>query len=56
MSTYVILTRERTLDQEELDTYSREAKAASAGRDMKVLAFRALTKIWKEGRRKAPSY
>ncbi len=39
MSAYVILTRETTFDQGELDIYGKEAKAASAGRDMKVLAF-----------------
>ena len=39
MSAYVILTREATLDQGELDTYMKEARTASAGREMKVLAF-----------------
>lgn len=39
MSTYVVFTREKTLDQHELDIYVKEAGATGAGHPIKVLAF-----------------
>ncbi len=39
MTTYVIFTRDKTLDQHELATYSKEAPATLAGHEAKVLAL-----------------
>ena len=39
MSTYLIFTRDKTLDEHELATYSKEAAATSAGHELKALAF-----------------
>src|SRR5882724_5121502 len=38
-STYLIFTRDKTLDQRELATYSKDAPASLAGHEVKVLAF-----------------
>jgi len=39
MSAYLVFTREKTLDQKELDTYSKLAGPTLAGHPGKVLAF-----------------
>lgn len=39
MSAYIIFTRQRTHDADELQTYSRKAPAAREGRDVTPLAF-----------------
>jgi uncharacterized protein (DUF1330 family) len=39
MSAYLVFTRDKTLDQHELDAYSKEAGATLAGHEVKVLAF-----------------
>jgi uncharacterized protein (DUF1330 family) len=38
MSAYFIFTREKTLDQAEMDNYHQQVKATFAGHDVKVLA------------------
>jgi uncharacterized protein (DUF1330 family) len=38
MSAYFIFTREKTLDQAEMDLYNQQVKATFAGRDIKFLA------------------
>ena len=38
MSAYLVFTREKTLDEQELATYSKEASATLAGHAAKVLA------------------
>src|SRR5262249_48281456 len=38
MSAYVVLTREKTLDELELATHSKDAPATLAGHEVKVLA------------------
>ena len=38
MSAYFIFTREKTLDQTEMDIYNREVSATTAGHGMKILA------------------
>jgi len=39
MSAYLIFTRDKTLDQNEMATYSKGVEATVAGHPMKVLAF-----------------
>lgn len=39
MSAYLIFTRDKTLDEHELATYSREVPATLAGHPVKVLAL-----------------
>ncbi|MFZ3216590.1 MAG: DUF1330 domain-containing protein [Candidatus Acidiferrales bacterium] len=39
MSAYIVFTREKTLDQGELDVYAKEAQTTVAGHEVKVLAF-----------------
>jgi uncharacterized protein (DUF1330 family) len=39
MSAYLIFTRDKTLDEHELATYSKDAPATLAGHEVKVLAF-----------------
>ena len=39
MSTYLIFTRDKTIDEHELATYSKEAPATLAGHEVKALAF-----------------
>ena len=39
MSAYLVLTRDKTLDQSELDIYGKEVKATGAGHELKVLAY-----------------
>lgn len=39
MSAYLVFTRDKTLDQVELDIYGKEVKATGAGYDFKVLAY-----------------
>jgi uncharacterized protein (DUF1330 family) len=38
MSTYMIFTREKTLDEREMATYSKEATATLTGHEVKILA------------------
>ena len=38
MSAYFIFTREKTIDQAEMDTYNQEVRATTAGYDLKILA------------------
>ena len=38
MSAYLIFTRDKTLDEHELATYSKDAPATLAGHEVKVLA------------------
>ncbi len=38
MSAYFIFTREKTLDQTEMDTYSQQVPATIPGHDLKILA------------------
>ena len=39
MSAYMVFTRNKTLDQQEMDTYSKEVPATFPGHAMKSLAF-----------------
>ncbi len=39
MSTYLIFTRDKTVDENELGIYSHEAPATLAGHEVKLLAF-----------------
>jgi uncharacterized protein (DUF1330 family) len=39
MSAYIVFTREKTIDQGEMDVYAKEAKASVAGHELKALAF-----------------
>jgi uncharacterized protein (DUF1330 family) len=39
MSAYLIFTRDKTLDEHELATYSKDVLATLAGHEVKVLAF-----------------
>jgi len=39
MATYLIFTRDKTLDQHELDTYSKDVPATLAGHEVKVLVL-----------------
>jgi len=39
MSAYLIFTRDKTLDERELATYSKEVPATLAGQEVKVLAL-----------------
>ena len=39
MSAYLIFTRDKTLDEQELATYGKEAGPTLAGHEVKVLAF-----------------
>jgi uncharacterized protein (DUF1330 family) len=39
MKGYLIFTRDKTLDKNELDTYSKEVPATFAGHDFKILAL-----------------
>src|SRR5271157_3815201 len=39
MSAYLIFTRDKTLDERELATYSKEVPATLAGHEVKVLAL-----------------
>jgi hypothetical protein len=38
MSAYVVFTRDKTVDEQELDAYSKEAPTTLAGHEVKVLA------------------
>jgi uncharacterized protein (DUF1330 family) len=38
MSAYVVFTREKTLNQAEMDIYHKEIRATLAGHDVKILA------------------
>lgn len=42
MTTYMIFTRDKTLDERELATYSEDVPATLAGREVKVLALYGL--------------
>ena len=39
MSAYIVFTREKTIDQGEMDVYAKEAQASVAGQELKALAF-----------------
>jgi uncharacterized protein (DUF1330 family) len=39
MSAYMVFTREKTVDQREMDVYAKGAKASVAGHELNVLAF-----------------
>ena len=39
MSSYLIFTREKTLDEQELAAYSKEVPATLGGHDVKILAL-----------------
>ena len=39
MSAYIVFTRDKTLDQREMDIYAKEVPATIAGHEMKPLAF-----------------
>ena len=39
MSAYIIFTREKTLDEQELAQYAKEAPATLAGHEVKPIAF-----------------
>ncbi len=39
MAAYLVFIRDKTLDQRELDVYSKEAPATIVGHDVKPLAF-----------------
>jgi len=39
MSAYIVFTREKTIDQGEMDVYAKEAQASVAGHELKALAF-----------------
>jgi uncharacterized protein (DUF1330 family) len=39
MNAYVILTREKMLDEQEMSTYAKEATSTLAGHEVSVLAF-----------------
>ncbi len=55
MSAYFIFTREKTLDQAEMDLYNQQVKATFAGHDIKFLAPTASSKMWKAGQAKLRS-
>jgi uncharacterized protein (DUF1330 family) len=38
MSAYIVFTREKTLDQAEIDLYNQQVQATIAGHDIKILA------------------
>jgi uncharacterized protein (DUF1330 family) len=38
MSAYFVFTREKTLDQAEMDIYNQQVSATTAGHEMKILA------------------
>jgi uncharacterized protein (DUF1330 family) len=38
MSVYLVFTRDKTLNQEEMNTYSKEVPSTFAGHDLKILA------------------
>jgi len=42
MSAYLIFTRDKTLDEHELATYSKEVPATLAGHEVKILALYGL--------------
>jgi hypothetical protein len=55
MSAYLIFMRDKTLDEHELATYSKELLATLAGREVKVLALHGShMKTWKELPREVP--
>jgi uncharacterized protein (DUF1330 family) len=39
MSTYLVFTRDKTLNQAEMDIYSKDVPATFAGHDFKILAL-----------------
>jgi uncharacterized protein (DUF1330 family) len=39
MSAYLVFTRDKTLDQGELDVYGKEVQATGVGHELKVLAY-----------------
>ncbi|HZD33115.1 MAG TPA: DUF1330 domain-containing protein [Candidatus Angelobacter sp.] len=39
MSAYLVFTRDKTLDQSELDIYGKEVHATTAGHELKALAY-----------------
>jgi len=39
MSAYLVFTRDKTLNQGEMDLYAKEAQASAAGHTLKALAF-----------------
>ena len=47
MSAYLIFMRDKTLDEHELATYSKELLATLAGHEVKALAFYGKHKTWK---------
>ena len=58
MSAYVVFTREKTLDQGELDVYAKEVQTTVAGHEVKMLAFmrerqkvggRGIRVVWRNG-------
>jgi hypothetical protein len=54
MSAYLIFTRDKTLDEHELATSSKDSAGTFAGHEVKVLAFfTARMRTWKELPRKA---
>jgi hypothetical protein len=55
MKGYLVFTRDKTLDKNEMDTYSKEVPATFAGHDFKILArFTARMKTWKGPRPRVP--
>jgi hypothetical protein len=53
MSAYMVFTRDKTLDQNELNLYSKEVPATLAGHEVKILALYGRHEDLKESRRKA---
>jgi uncharacterized protein (DUF1330 family) len=39
MSAYIVFTRDKTINQSEMDIYAKAAHASTAGHDVKALAF-----------------
>jgi hypothetical protein len=54
MSAYLVYTREKTLDEHDLATYSKHVPATLVGHEVKVLALYGAQKTWKDLPRKAP--
>jgi len=54
MSAYPIFLRDKTLDEHELATYSKELLATLAGMRLRFSLFTVPMKTWKELPRKVP--
>ena len=52
MSAYVVFTRDKTLDEQELAAYSKEAPRLLPGMRLRFLLLRVPMKTWKEPPRK----